>query len=86
MSSERPAASAGGAEEGDLAKAFQELARGEQTAAALEAQLNSMEAKIEALLAQADKDQQEAERLQAQRASSGDSGAGRISGAEPDGK
>ncbi|KAK5119153.1 hypothetical protein LTR85_007767 [Meristemomyces frigidus] len=86
MSSDRPVASADGAGEADLAKAFQELARGERTAAALESQLNSMEAKIEALLAQAEKDQQEAERLRAQKAITGESGAGQISGAGQDGE
>ncbi|KAL1303945.1 hypothetical protein AAFC00_000395 [Neodothiora populina] len=41
-------------EEADFAKAFQELARGEQTATALENHLTALEAKIEELLAQAD--------------------------------
>ncbi|KAI5358598.1 hypothetical protein Slin15195_G110460 [Septoria linicola] len=50
-----------GADEADLAKAFQELAKGERTATALETQLSAMEAKIEALLAQAEKDQQAVE-------------------------
>lgn len=45
-------------EEADFAKAFQELAKGEQTATALENHLSALEAKIEELLAQADKDQQ----------------------------
>ncbi|GAB7345393.1 hypothetical protein MBLNU457_3735t1 [Dothideomycetes sp. NU457] len=40
-------------EEADLAKAFQELAKGEQTATALENHLTALEARIEALLAQA---------------------------------
>lgn len=44
-------------------QAFQELAKGERTATALETQLNNMEAKIEALLAQAENDQQEVQRL-----------------------
>lgn len=47
-----------------LIQAFQELAKGEQTATALENQLNAMEAKIEALLAQAEKEQQERQNLQ----------------------
>ncbi|TKA25841.1 hypothetical protein B0A50_05596 [Salinomyces thailandicus] len=61
MAADRPVASADGTEEADLAKAFQELARGERTATALENQLSSMEAKIEELLARAERDQQEAE-------------------------
>jgi hypothetical protein len=40
-------------------QAMKELQRGEQTAAALEGHLDSLEAKIEALLAQADKAEQE---------------------------
>jgi hypothetical protein len=39
-------------------QAFLELAKGERAATALENQLNSMEAKIEALLAQAEAQQQ----------------------------
>ncbi|KAK7510627.1 uncharacterized protein IWZ02DRAFT_494590 [Phyllosticta citriasiana] len=38
----------------DLAQAFQDLARGEQTAAALENHLDKIEKQIEALLAAAD--------------------------------
>lgn len=38
-------------------QAFQELAKGEQTASALENHLTALEAKIEALLAQADQQQ-----------------------------
>ncbi|EMD90992.1 hypothetical protein COCC4DRAFT_136614 [Bipolaris maydis ATCC 48331] len=45
--------------EADLAQAFKELQRGEQTAAALEAHLDSIEKKIEALLAQAEKAEKE---------------------------
>ncbi|GAB1735477.1 hypothetical protein NU219Hw_g3105t1 [Hortaea werneckii] len=60
MPSEKPVASANGTDEADLAKAFQELARGEQTASALEDQLTSMEARIEELLARAEREQQEA--------------------------
>jgi exonuclease VII small subunit len=40
-------------------KAFKELQRGEQTAAALETHLDNIEKKIEALLAQAEKAEQE---------------------------
>ena len=40
-------------------QAFQELAKGERTATALENQLNVMEARIEALLAEAEKEQKE---------------------------
>ncbi|KAK3048501.1 hypothetical protein LTR09_010165 [Extremus antarcticus] len=63
MAPEKPVATASGAGEADLATAFQELAKGERTATALETQLNNMEAKIEALLAQAENDQQEVQRL-----------------------
>ena len=42
-------------------QAFQELAKGERTATALENQLNVMEARIEALLAEAEKEQEKAE-------------------------
>lgn len=42
-----------------MSKAFRELQRGEQTAAALETHLDSIEKKIEALLAQAEKAEQE---------------------------
>lgn len=38
-------------------QAFQELAKGEQTAAALEKQLTAMEARIETLLAQTEEQQ-----------------------------
>lgn len=64
-----------------MIQAFQELAKGERTATALENQLNSMEAKIEALLAQAEKDQQEVERVRAQRSGAGSAEAGQR---EPD--
>lgn len=40
-------------------QAFQELAKGERTAAALENQLSQMEERIEALLAQAEREQKE---------------------------
>lgn len=40
-------------------QALQELARGERTAAALESQLSTVEAKIEELLAQAEREQQD---------------------------
>lgn len=43
----------------DLVQAFQELAKGERTASALEAQLSAMESKIDALLEQAEKEQQD---------------------------
>ncbi|KAK5739416.1 hypothetical protein LTR17_005321 [Elasticomyces elasticus] len=67
MAPEKSDPSASRADEGDLVKAFQELAKGERTAAALENQLSSMEAKIEALLAEAEKEQQEVERMRAGR-------------------
>ncbi|KAL8808372.1 MAG: hypothetical protein Q9182_000192 [Xanthomendoza sp. 2 TL-2023] len=41
-------------EEADWAKAFQEIARGEQAAAAMENQLTALEQKIDALLAGAE--------------------------------
>ncbi len=54
-------------------QAFQELAKGERTATALEVQLNAMEAKIEALLAQAEKDQEAVEQAkQSQKTSNTD--------------
>lgn len=59
-----------------MMQAFQELARGERTATALENQLSTMEAKIEALLAQAERDQQEVERTRAQRSGMGNLEAG----------
>lgn len=43
-------------------QAFQELSRGEKTATALENQLASMEAKIDALLARAEEDERELQR------------------------
>ncbi|OAL53344.1 hypothetical protein IQ07DRAFT_641739 [Pyrenochaeta sp. DS3sAY3a] len=43
----------------EFAKAFKELQRGEQTATALESHLDSLEKKIEALLAQAEKAEQD---------------------------
>ena len=46
-----------------LVQAFQELARGEQTAAALEKQLSSIERKIEELLAQATQDEKSLEKV-----------------------
>ncbi|KAK6434664.1 hypothetical protein LTR95_009151 [Oleoguttula sp. CCFEE 5521] len=58
------------ADDGDLAKAFLELAKGERTAAALEQQLTSMEAKIEALLAQAEQDQEAVTKAREQGAAS----------------
>ena len=42
-----------------MCKAFKELQRGEQTAAALESHLDSIEKKIEALPAQAEKAERE---------------------------
>ncbi|KAK3075716.1 hypothetical protein LTR53_000758 [Teratosphaeriaceae sp. CCFEE 6253] len=80
MDSSKPVASADGVEAGGLAKAFQELAKGERTAAALENQLSSMEAKIEALLAQAEKDQEEIQRTRSRRSDSSSGDA--VQGAE----
>ncbi|KAF1943640.1 hypothetical protein EJ02DRAFT_342821 [Clathrospora elynae] len=59
MSNEQNAAVPGSHSEADLAQAFKELQQGEQTAAALENHLESLEKKIEALLAQAEKAEQE---------------------------
>ena len=65
-------------------QAFQELARGERTATALENQLSAMESRIEELLAQAERDHQEVENMRAQRSSAGEAGVGQ-SEAGPDG-
>ncbi|KAG9196272.1 hypothetical protein G6011_01393 [Alternaria panax] len=59
MSNPQNGAGAVSHSEADLAQAFKELQRGEQTAAALESHLDSIEKKIEALLAQAEKAEQE---------------------------
>ncbi|CAG5175907.1 uncharacterized protein ALTATR162_LOCUS10506 [Alternaria atra] len=59
MSNAQDGAGAAPHSEADLAQAFKELQRGEQTAAALESHLDSIEKKIEALLAQAEKAEQE---------------------------
>ncbi|KAK1009837.1 hypothetical protein LTR54_005633 [Friedmanniomyces endolithicus] len=82
MASEKSVASGTGVGEADLAKvgqwffpAFQELAKGERAAAALENQLTSMEAKIEALLAQAEKEQEDLEKMKAQKPEAGGSGS-----------
>ncbi|KAF2717187.1 hypothetical protein K431DRAFT_298044 [Polychaeton citri CBS 116435] len=80
MAGDAPKASANGINEADLAKvplveeeirtdgataqAFQELAKGESTATALENQLSAMEAKIEELLVQAERDQNAVQKLQ----------------------
>ncbi|CAK4014731.1 hypothetical protein B0A55_08907 [Lecanosticta acicola] len=71
MAPEKPVASSDAGDETDLAKAFQEVAKGERAAAALENQLSQMEARIEALLAQAEKEQQEVHEVKQQKASSG---------------
>lgn len=52
-------------------QAFRELAKGEQTASALEQQLSSMEKKLDELLARAEQDQKDVEKL-AQAETSGD--------------
>lgn len=49
-----------------LIKAFQEIAKGEQTATALENHLSALEAKIEALLAQATQNETNLDGLQEQ--------------------
>lgn len=53
----------------DFVQALQELAKGERTATALENQLSSMEAKIDALLAQAEKDAEEVKKTAALKSS-----------------
>ncbi|QIX00120.1 hypothetical protein AMS68_005637 [Peltaster fructicola] len=65
MAPERPAATSSAKEQADFVQAFQELAKGERTATALENQLSVMEAKIEALLAEAEKNQQASQALKA---------------------
>ena len=52
-------------------QAFQELAKGERTATALENQLSAMEAKIEELLAQAEREQQEVQRMREAKSNTG---------------
>ena len=47
--------------EGDLAQAFKDLARGEETASALEQHLDALEEKIEELLARAEENQRSIE-------------------------
>lgn len=49
--------------EADRQQAFQELAKGERTATALEKQLSKMEARIQALLDQAENEQKEVAQL-----------------------
>ncbi|KAF1838713.1 hypothetical protein BDW02DRAFT_488523 [Decorospora gaudefroyi] len=66
MSNEQNGAGAASPSEADLAQAFKELQRGEQTAAALEGHLDSIEKKIEALLAQAEQAGQEVKDTQAE--------------------
>jgi len=57
-------------------QAMKELQRGEQTAAALEGHLDSLEAKIEELLAQADKAEQEIKTSAANNKTAPDAGQG----------
>lgn len=47
----------------DMAQAFTDLLRGEKQATALESQLSSIEKKIDDLLAQADRDQRDIDRM-----------------------
>ena len=58
-----------------IVKAFQELAKGEQTAAALENHLTNLEARIEQLLAQANQDQQAIEQANGQQNTTDETGA-----------
>ncbi|KAI9663547.1 MAG: hypothetical protein M1831_002556 [Alyxoria varia] len=50
-----------GISEADIAQAFEDLARGERTASALENQLSSVEKRVDDLLAQAEIDQKSLE-------------------------
>ncbi|KAH7077281.1 hypothetical protein FB567DRAFT_596457 [Paraphoma chrysanthemicola] len=59
MSKDLNGDSTGARPEADFAQAMKELQRGEQTAAALENHLDSLEKKIEELLAQAEKANEE---------------------------
>ncbi|PSN65081.1 hypothetical protein BS50DRAFT_635898 [Corynespora cassiicola Philippines] len=59
-------------EEPDFAQAFKELARGERAAAALENHLDSLEKKIEEMLAKAEEDERN---MKSQKPSNGDSSA-----------
>ncbi|KAI4607190.1 hypothetical protein J4E83_009646 [Alternaria metachromatica] len=59
MSNAQNGTGAGPQSQAELAQAFKDLQRGEQTAAALENHLDSIEKQIEALLAQAEKAEQE---------------------------
>ncbi|CBX90335.1 predicted protein [Plenodomus lingam JN3] len=59
MSNSQKGDAPGSQSDADLAQAFKELQRGEQTAAALESHLDSLEKKIEEILAQAEKAEQE---------------------------
>ncbi|KAH6866508.1 hypothetical protein BKA58DRAFT_441516 [Alternaria rosae] len=59
MSNAENGTDAGSHSQADLAQAFKDLQRGEQTAAALENHLDSIEKQIEALLVQAEKAEQE---------------------------
>ncbi|KAH8731460.1 hypothetical protein GQ44DRAFT_604157 [Phaeosphaeriaceae sp. PMI808] len=59
MSKEQNGEVVGSRPEAEFANAIQELQQGEQTAAALEGHLDSLEKKIEELLAQAEKADQE---------------------------
>lgn len=61
----------GGAEV-DLAQAYRDLARGEQAAAAMEANLTNLESKLDALLAAAEKSAEEAEAAKARESKAGD--------------
>ncbi|KAJ9626595.1 hypothetical protein H2203_004228 [Taxawa tesnikishii (nom. ined.)] len=57
----------------DFAKALQELAKGERTAAALENHLTNLEARIEELLAQANRNQADVEQAKKKEADQGSS-------------
>ncbi|SMR57651.1 unnamed protein product [Zymoseptoria tritici ST99CH_3D1] len=75
-SNEEPTSSADAGEGADLARAFQALAKGERAAAVLEQQLNSMESKIEALLAEAEDREKAAQQLSGSGRQAGPNGSG----------
>ncbi|PNS13818.1 hypothetical protein CAC42_1309 [Sphaceloma murrayae] len=61
-------------EEADLAKAFQAIAQGEQTATQLENNLSKLEAKIDELMKQANENQEVVQAAKAEKASTDTTG------------
>jgi Skp family chaperone for outer membrane proteins len=78
MPAETNGTTGGGNPEPDFAQAFQDLARGERTAAALENHLDALERKIEELLAKGDADEKKLKE-QANEQPSGDSSSSNAS-------